>query len=512
MRSPTLAVSQRLRSLLAAAARLPLPVLLLAGAVARLVQYGFNRSFWYDEALLANIVVDTPLPDLLGSVSGAPAGFVAAARLAATALGPHDWVLRLVPLAAGLGTVVVASRLARIAFDSTAARAAFAGLLCLGPPLVYYASEFKPYGADVLSTLLLWTLGASFRRTHAGRDAATLAAAGIACLAFSFTSVFVMAAVGTVLAIDSMLARHRASLPALAGTGLAWSAAVAGVYFGTLRGLERNDWLDSYWAAGYAPSPLSHPGWYPDAFLQLVRIAFGTAAPIAAGLRPDTFPVLTAAVGVLVVAGLAAFLRRRPRLFAMIALSVLGTVAASAAEAYPFRSRLVLFLVPAVFVGLAAIVDTLAAGGTRVQRAAAALLAAGLLAQPGLTIAALLVRPANQSDLKGALSFVVANRQPGDLLAMSVWSRPAFGFYARDFGVDEMETLPFLPPVDPAQAFLAAVRQRPVRTSRVWLLFSHRFNERFRFFSIVGRSATRGSEWEGDGAGAYLVTFPAAAP
>ena len=64
-----------------------------------------------------------------------------------------------------------------------------------------------------------------------------------------------------------------------------------------------------------------------------------------------------------------------------------------------------------------------------------------------------------------------------------------------------------VPAADSAAGFFREARERGVH-GRVWIVLSHRFNERFRFFTVVDAGAKRLATWEGVAAGAYLVDLP----
>jgi len=111
------------------------------GISLRLRQYLFNRSLWFDEASLSLNVVDrnvtTLLTEPLAYIQTAPPGFLVAARSMVVALGPSDWVLRLVPFIAGVSVVLLSVVVARRELTSTVGRWTFVGLVSLSPVLIY---------------------------------------------------------------------------------------------------------------------------------------------------------------------------------------------------------------------------------------------------------------------------------------------------------------------------------------------------------------------------------------
>ncbi|HXC49334.1 MAG TPA: hypothetical protein VN634_00500 [Candidatus Limnocylindrales bacterium] len=477
------------------------------GVLLRLRQYLFNRSLWYDEALLAEHVAESGFAQLLDAINGAPFAFLAAARALILALGRHDWALRLVPLVAGLLTLELARRLADRAFRHAPARLLFLALCAFAAPLVFYASEFKPYAVDVCVALLVYLLGAGFVVRDPDRHSVVmLALAGAAAVWLSWASVFVLAAVGLTLWVEAVFARDRRAMLVLAAIGVAWIASFGASYVASLSTLTGNSFLDSYWTSAYAPSPLVNPGWYRDSALGLVRLAFESAGPIGMNPNPSWWSAANVAIAALAAAGFACLLKSSPRLFAFALVSIAATVLASGLHAYPFSGRLILFLVPAVFLALSALVDSLASlrpplGFVAI---AVALALTGAELREALPVA---WKPFDWFDIKGALEFVRAKRVDGDRVAISVWSRYAWSFYAPEFGLDGLPIVIRIPSEQGAGAFLREAQEQGIH-GRVWIVFSHRFNERFRFFSVVDTKAKRLASWEGVGAGAYLVDLP----
>lgn len=481
-------------------------VLVLLGALLRLRQYGFNRSLWYDEALLANQVITTTIGGFLDVVAAAPLGFLVSSRLAAQVFGNTDLALRIVPLLAGLATLLLASRLAASAFRRPPARLCLVGLVSFASPLVYYSSEFKPYVVDVAVTVGLWWLASCFDARRWKRDAAILAIAGSACIWISWSSVFVLAAVGLVLWLEQAIARHGKALAALTAAGLAWIASFGATYALALRTVTDNAWLEGYWAAGYAPSPLANPLWYRDSALGLVSIAFGPSGAVGIDAKAAWFSEPNVALSVLAAIGLACLARRSPRIACFVVGTAGATLVAAALQAYPFRGRLILFLVPVVFLALSALVERIADSNLALLRRSAALIVTAMFAFQLWTALPVAWKPTDTFDVKGALAAVQARRQAGDRIAISVWSRPAYEFYSSRFGLSDLPVATMIPASDSAAQLLRAIAAQP-QTGRLWILFSHRFGERFHFFMMVNQHARRLDSWEGDRAGAFLYDF-----
>ncbi|MCS6845243.1 MAG: hypothetical protein NZ528_13125 [Caldilineales bacterium] len=494
-----------------------LPLLLTAlGVGLRLRQFLFNRSLWLDEALLANNVVQRELSPLLAeplaSNQGAPLGFLLVSDLLSHLPLPTDLALRIGPLLAGLAALALAYRLSLDVLTTPAARATFVGPMALAPVLVYYSSEFKQYAGDVAVALAILWIGVRYRPDL--RSAALLAAAGAVGLWFSHPALFMAAAVGIGLAAEAAWRRQWRDLRPLAAVAVVWAVNLGLVYALSLRDLAGNRNLVAYWRLGYAPVLVSGPAelrWYWDSALGFVFLAFGEAGPVGAAPQPEWFGPLNIALLAVVAAGAVYLARRQPRLATFALLAVGLTVFASGLKLYPFRGRLILFLTPLAFLAAAGSVEWLAAGRRRWRPAAAWALAAALLTVVAVPSARVALHPYNHFDIKSALRFVQAQRGPGDAVALTFWTEPAYRFYAPAFGLHDLPVAAIAPrDNDPAALLAALCDHPPLRPT--WLVVSHRFDERLDLLAALGEKGPMTASWEGNGAGAYRFDLSQAGP
>src|SRR5262249_56663789 len=84
--------------------------------VLRLGQYISNRSLWLDESVLALSIAGRSFRGLLEPLDYsqiAPIGFVMLEKLAVKLFGTNEYALRLVPITARIGSVLLVFRLAK---------------------------------------------------------------------------------------------------------------------------------------------------------------------------------------------------------------------------------------------------------------------------------------------------------------------------------------------------------------------------------------------------------------
>lgn len=405
-------------------------ILIASGAILRLEQFLHRRSLWLDEALLANTAIPIPLSKI-GHIPGGqapPAGFVFVDRLSVSLFGNNEYALRLFPLLCGILSLVVFRSLARRVLTPAAVPIALA-LFCFSPSLLYFANEFKQYGTDVLFALLI-AVGAM--RLREGRPITTRRATayglvGAASVWFSHPAAFVLAGTAAVLITEQVLKRRWAEARALAVGCVVWGASLAATYLVSLRYLVNDRLLITFWRDGFPPRPLrvgTATTWVLDRAADALRSPAGFFR----------FPKVAAALG---GAGVVASLVRRkvPELAVLLAPIPL-VLAAAVARKYPARDRLILFLLPALFLVVAASVDLASVRRLRAVGAAALVILAVVAAEPIGDALRLFPRPIERTEARLLLEYVRDHRQPGDALYVDRGAFPTYRYYALTVGVE----------------------------------------------------------------------------
>ena len=437
------------------------------GISLRLRQYLFNRSLWFDEASLSLNVVDrnvtTLLTEPLAYIQTAPPGFLVAARSMVVALGPSDWVLRLVPFIAGVSVVLLSVVVARRELTSTVGRWTFVGLVSLSPVLIYYSSEFKQYSSDALAALAIFV---AFSSRSSPYGTLLLAGTGFVALACSLPAIFVAGPAGFLLMYEAVRSRRYKQLLFVGLTWLA-GAALHGAYISQAG--THHEFMMAWWREhdGFPHSPPNSAAdllWYPTALLNFIYMAFKTQAVAV----PGSNKALSDPVGLALVIAFAASLalafiwRRPPDLLA--AAAILLTLIAAAFQIYPFSSRLLLFLVPLAFFTMASAIDMLSELYW-VAASFCALLLFRVMAPVALEV---LVEPRAPlaTNFKEALHIVAQNSISGDALTIEPWSGRVFEFYRR-FDAPKLPTFE----VDNGEAAYSMLeRAKSEGYHRIWYL------------------------------------------
>jgi hypothetical protein len=349
-----------------------------------------------------------------------------------TILGRGELALRLVPLLFGIGTIAIAFWIGRRWMGPSGA--AVLVLLCtFGQSIAHYAFEAKHYSADTFWAALLPALAA---RVTESDEAATIVRRSVlwwlaAAVGQMLANGALLVAPGCALFLGaSILRRDGRAAARFALFGLLFLAAFGLHYQLSLRATHESAYLRSYWTDAIPPAWMG--------LSDRVRWIGGHLGALALNPGGTGWRVMFWACA---VAGLALTGRRALGLaFATVPLSAfvlagLGIV--------PLYERFVLWMVPALYVGVALLIDRAA----RVLREPfprrgwqAAMVSAVVLVVASAVCLDVYGRGGNevlertsdqkqQLDDRAAVRWLVGQLKPGDALLTSHLGWPAVWWY-----------------------------------------------------------------------------------
>ena len=169
----------------------------LLGAWLRIHVYLFNRSLWMDEAALANnLLLPHSILDNMTYQQAAPPLFKLISLINIKLFGETEYIFRLFPLICGIAAIPMFWLIVKRVLNSKLAQATAMTLFSINYLLIYYSSEFKQYGTDVLCALILTWLALKFDiKTCSNRILAIIALSNAAAFWFSHGSLFVLAGI-----------------------------------------------------------------------------------------------------------------------------------------------------------------------------------------------------------------------------------------------------------------------------------------------------------------------------
>jgi 4-amino-4-deoxy-L-arabinose transferase-like glycosyltransferase len=469
------------------------------GAVLRVRQFLFARSIWLDEATFANGVLESGWIDLVfrTQLFVDPIGYVFLTKLGAGVLGRTEFAFRWISLVAGVASILIAALLAKRIFETATARVSFTSFVALAPVLIYYSNEAQQYALDILAAVLVLWVFVSFEGWK--RGFAVLVSTGVVFPFFSYASIIVLFGVGVSLAVRWLRDR---SYRKLAITGSTWglSALIVLVH---ARMVSRNEFLEEYWTSGFAPFPIGSfedLRWYPESVAGMVETAWFAEGFVPAEIASPS--LASWLILGLVVVGAVLLTRRRPWIALALGAMFVSSVGASALGQYPFGSRPGLYMVPLLYLLAVEPIDWAMKRPSLGWRAPAVLVAVALALTLAVPSFRLFVDPENPSDMHGALTYVVENREPGDDLIVHGWSSRAFSFYAPRFDIDE-DMVGEVPRDFDVGVVLGEIGSEQ-GLGRTWLVFSHRVREAER---LVEELADVAPLLDRSGDGTYLVAL-----
>lgn len=318
-------------------------VLVAVGIGLRLAYYLTNPALSSDEAALALNLMHRSYSGLFQQLDvnqAAPPGFLLLQKLAIDVLGPSPYVLRLLPLIAGIAALVLFYPVVKRLVDRRTALVGL-GLFAILDPLLVYAGTNKPYSIDVLVTLGLFAVLLALPDRLGMRGSFMLTLAGAIAVWLSYASVFVLTVIVGVVLIQVGRTRRseelaRVLLPIVLVAGsfvVAYSLTHASVAH-----LQRS--------LGSQPGLLSSSDGRPgllQTYGGIARFLFGVPI-VNHGVRSGI-----AIVGMaLALVGAAALARTRLRVATVLLIpGVIALIAASTSK-YTLFPRTLLFLIPAL--------------------------------------------------------------------------------------------------------------------------------------------------------------------
>jgi hypothetical protein len=438
---------------------------LVLGVALRVWAYARDTSLYLDEILLSRNILELPLVQLLTKPLAldqvAPRGFLLIERLAVAIFGPSELALRLLPFVCGIASIVLFWRLAeRIVTDSGSVTALF--LFAIGVPFIRFGAEVKQYECDLLAAVFLPLLVLRLLEQESStRRFVVTGLAGFGVIWFSQASVLVMAGLGAALALSWLVSRDRKTGYALLFTIPLWALAslVAVVVGERSMTPATREYMHDFWAGAFFPAPFRFglgARWIGQRFVE-----FFSDATLLRYRWPVVFALL--AMGGFVM------IWKRSRLAAgLLCGPVIVALAAAIAHQYPFRGRLVLWLLPGALLAVAEGTDWIRRKVHVLNPVAGVLVIIAVSAAPVMALVEA-PPPYEIEHHREVLGYLQQHRQPGDVVYVMQLGEVGTRFYGPNFGLQPTEWITGACDRDDSRAFLRDV-DRFRGTPRLWVL------------------------------------------
>lgn len=407
----------------------------IAAAVLDVHQLVGAAPLWLDEEMIALNLRDRSFSELGGRLwleQSAPYGWLVVQRAMLVTLGSSEVALRLLPTLFGIATYVTALAIAR-RWLTWPAGLIFALLCIFGRALSHYRVEMKPYTGDAFWALLLPALAVwAIEGATADDRRRRMATWWIAAAAGSWLAngALLVAPACALLMLAKTLRRDGASAASRsAAWGLIWLASFGLNYAIALRHTAH---LREYWTSEFPPRAAN--------WLEALRWFGGRLDRLGTDVGGSDAGVM------LWLLALCGFLWRTRSALGL----VFGGVAVSAfvfatLRIVPLYDRFALWMIPALYAGIALVVDRavssaraaartgnwVQAGWTMALAGAAILCSAGIVQRGAGRFH--MDRPTSNHgvDDRTAVSWLIGHRQPGDALISTRLGFPAIWWYGR---------------------------------------------------------------------------------
>ena len=490
--------------------------LVVLGLASRIINFAHARSLWLDELLISfQITAHTVVQMLFNRLESghvAPPGFLIITKYATSLFGVNEFSLRVLPFIFSIFGILVACSFAhRTTALSISSRAVFLALLSLSPVLGLYAAEGKQYGVDVAITV--WLLALALQDGPLIDRWKQLALWGGCALFFSHPAVFILAGIGFAIIIERETWQTNRSRLQCGAVFVTWLVSFALVFAPVLNAGASNPALIRFWRAGFGPgwpNSWSELRWYLDSGVNLMEVAFSSARRFGAGEGDPRFFVPGLLLGLMTAIGLLFSGLAIPRLGRITIVVLAGALIASSLRLYPFRGRLILYLVPFVYLG---------AGGcfhgfhrwpklSKAMSILGAVLLAGLAAPPALWG---LCHPYDKPQIKLAMECVKASRLPKDTFYLLPSSKDAFLHYSNGMNI-RLTRIKDIRWSYKQQKKSSGIKLTevidgilPLDNSRIWVVGFHRTDTFFPLLSSLDAHGMVVQKCIGEGAEAWLL-------
>ncbi|ELS01729.1 hypothetical protein Xen7305DRAFT_00014340 [Xenococcus sp. PCC 7305] len=456
-------------------------IIIVFAIAIRLIQYASNRSLWADEAVLALNIVNRSYSQLtqpLDYDQVAPIGFLWVEKFLVNLGGNNEYMLRLFPLIAGILSLFIFAMIARRYLDNPGRIIAILLFSTLSP-VVYYSSEVKQYSTDILVGLLLWYFLAPYGKRKLTSSSIIINSFLVAILLwFSHPAIFVFSAIALTELVNIFLNKNTEQLKHKLVVYISGLLSFAILYWGFLNQANDNQNLFNSWGDAFPNHPLNII-WYLDAFGKFFYKPLGFEYYKIGGF---SFSLDAIAIA-LFIFGCFSYFHKNKIVFFTLLFPLLTTFVSAALQLYPFRNRVVLFLVPFFLIAIAEGINWIF---TRKLHPIVAIFLAFLImltiAAPVVESSTIYIKPQQREEIKEVIEYIRKNEQPQDILYIYQRGIYQFLYYAEKYGYQPEDYILGVEDLDnyDGRKLSEAELQRYQNdfnqlrgNPRVWFLFSH---------------------------------------
>jgi hypothetical protein len=417
------------------------------GLALRVVNFINRPSLGLDEARLALNIATRSWASLMSGLShdqSAPLLFLWMEKAAVDILGVSDLALRLLPLAAGIGTLLLTYAVSRRLLS--AAGAAFAtAIVGSMPTLVYYSTGVKQYGVEILITMVLVALALKWLDRTRTTSALPLILAGLLAPWTSAPAVFVLSGIIAAMAAAGTFHGDARARRALSWAVPLWACSFLSAYFVMYRSAMHNPYLQHYWRPAFL-------GLGDESLLVSLAavgkevfwgVTIGYPGALAGGSLDGTLTLIGAACCLLSALGVKGLVRRAgsPGVFLVVG-PIVAALCASVLGFYPVVLRLMLFALPLILLLLLSGMDEIMVWCSPLVRRLAWVTAGLVTVLPLLVVSFVESTSVNPPEhLRPLVGELRRLRHSGEPVYVFAGSIPSWAFYSSDWSAPDRARL-----------------------------------------------------------------------
>lgn len=477
-------------------------ILFSVGILLRLWQYLVNRSLWLDESSVSYLILQRPLSDILtplGHALSAPIGFVFITKLATLLFGQSEYVLRLSPLIAGIGSVLLFYFLVTYLFKkNTLVLIITSVFFVLSRYLIYYSSEVKQYSLDVFFSLLCFVIFSPIleQKKLDTKNITLIIITGILASWFSQPVIFILASWGLIVIWRSFWERNILTKVAGFSIVFVWGFSFIVNYFVTIIPAQSDRGLVFFWKEYFLPNPMLVDD-NLTIFISKIYLFFN---------NPLDFQVSLLAV-IFFIVGSVSLIQNNFKLSILFISPIFFTVIASVFGQYPFGGKFLLFLIPNSLIVIGFGVKKLFDTKNSLIIAGTAICISLLVVLQILRVSQQIIYPKTNEDTRSVIKYLKNKMQKDDILYVYYASRYPYLYYSLRYNLEG-------PHIFGIERTLNVENYRRdldklVGKKRVWILLSHvvsngEVNEREVYIQYLDKVGQRLDHFFSPGAYLYL--------
>jgi hypothetical protein len=403
-------------------------IIISVGIALRLIRYLHNPSLWFDEAGGAVDIFSRSFSELIEPSpdwsSKRPYGHLILIKLATVLFGNSEFALRLIPLCFGISSLFLFYKTAKEYINPSAVPVAL-GLFAVSETLIFQSANLKPYSEELAYALII-TITAMYissRKLTVSLIACT-GLGGAVLLWFSHSAVFVLAGAGACLAVYSLMKKDWSKVGGLFVIYLIWAMSFVADYFVYIRHLisNFNMSVDELLVneRAFIPFPvksLNDVRWIIDTFFETFNYPVGL---IFKGIA--AFGFLTGCISL--------FRNDREKFFLLLS-PIIVTLIASMLHKYPFKGRLIIFLVPFFMLFIAEGVEFVRRKISDKTIVPGVVLIAVLFVYPLSWAAYHAGTPSSREEIRPVIGYIKKNWHDGDVIYVHYYAQYAFEYYTK---------------------------------------------------------------------------------